>query len=86
MDLGVPARPCEVRQALGIGLVGLVEPGRQHLVRLAGVDADDRQALRLQPPVKPGGERAALVHHPGQALRLLGKKSRDRSRSYNCRL
>ena len=73
VHLRIPDVAGEMRQALGIGCVGLVLLRRQRLVRKAGVDSVHRQAQLFQPTVQPDRKLAAFLLAPERDQSLLSK-------------
>lgn len=73
-----PARADDMRQRLGIVLVGLVALCRHRRARIAGLQTDHRNAQRLQLGMQPGRERSGLVADTPQGLSPWRKRFRQR--------
>ena len=82
-----PARAHDVREAEGVGRVGLVALGRHRGAHVAGLQAHDRNALFLEPRVQRRCKCAGLMPDTPElpAIGLQRRRDRPRIGRHRCR-
>jgi hypothetical protein len=73
VDRCKPAGPRELRQSFSISGIGLVEPGRQSLVRLPGIDAYRWKTKPNHPTLQPDRKHPTLMYDPAWRERSVAK-------------